>query len=369
MKKDNSIILWRIIFAYMIMIYHFDNKYIISYHFDLMPGWYIGVEFFFIVSGYLLYAKFDVLSEKYHSGLAYLGYRYKKIYPYYLASFILCFIFFFLTRDGTSLLEIIRILSNDFFEVFALQGIGLNDGWSYINNTGWFISILLICDFVIFHCLLKWKYTFENFAAPLIVIICFSFLYSNMQGIGAAVQTTGFYENWGLMRGMADMCLGIFAARLNQAFSRVKSPKALKAAGTLGFLFVIICSLKYGNSTTDFLYTMILTVSVATGFLPSKSRIYEKKWIYSWSGLTMCMYLVHDVFRTSIFPAYLGIPEKLSLKFVYLLLYMAVVTVFAFIFKSVIGWSIKKLGILTEKWFGADKNRSDTAAIYHRKAQ
>ena len=348
MNKNNSITLWRIIFTYLIMIYHFDNKYIISYHFDLMPGWYIGVEFFFIISGYLLYAKFDVLSEKYHSGLAYLGYRYKKIYPYYLAAFILCFIFLFLTMDGASPLEMIKLLSNDFFEVFALQGIGLDDGWNYVNNTGWFISILFICDFLIFHCLIKWKDTFENFVAPLIVIICFSFLYRNMQGIGGAVQTTGFYENWGLMRGMADMCLGIFAARLNQVFGRVKNPKALKVVGTFGFLFVIACSLKYGNSTTDFLFAMILTVSVAIGFLPSKSRLYEKKWIHSWSGLTLYMYLVHDVFRTSIFPAYLGIPEKLSLKFAYLLLYMIVVTVFAFIFKIVIGWSIKKLENLTK---------------------
>lgn len=345
-SKNNSITLWRIIFAYLIMIYHFDNKYAISQHFDLTPGWYIGVEFFFIVSGYLLYEKFDALSEKCHSGLAYLGYRYKKFYPYYLASFLLCFISSFLIRERASVLEMVRFLSNDYFEVFALQGIGLDDGWSYINNTSWFISIMFICDFLIYHCLIKWKDTFINFAAPLIVIICFSFLYRNMRGIGAAVQTTGFYENWALMRGMADMCLGIFAARLNHAFGCVKNKNALKAVGTLGFLFVIGCSLKYGNSTTDFLYTMILSVSVSTGFLPSESRLYGKKWIHGWSSLTMCMYLVHDMFRTSIFPIYLGIPEKLSLKFVYLLLYLAVVTVFSLIFKAVVGWITKKLGSL-----------------------
>ena len=342
-SKNNSITLWRIIFAYLIMIFHFDNKYVISQHFGLTPGWYIGVEFFFIVSGYLLYAKLDTLSAKYRSGLAYLGHRYRKIYPYYLASFILCFIFLFLTREGTSVLEMIRFLSNDFFEVFALHGIGLDDGWSYVNNTSWFISVMFLCDFIIYHCLVKWKDAFVNFAAPLIVIISFSFLYRNMQGIGAAVQTTGFYENWALMRGLADMCLGIFAARLNQSFRRVKNQKALKAAGALGFLFVIGCSMKYGNSTADFLYTMILTVSVAIGFLPSESRLYNGKWIHGWSGLTMCMYLVHDVFRTSIFPAYLGIPEELSLKLAFLLLYLFVVTVFSLVFQFAIGRLIQRL--------------------------
>ena len=68
----------------------------------------------------------------------------------------------------------------------------------------------------------------------------------------------------------------------------------------------------------------------------------------------MCMYLVHDVFRTSIFPAYLGIPEKMSLKFVYLLLYVVVVTAFAFVFKFVVGWSVKKLTSLSKRLLGID---------------
>lgn len=327
--KNNSIVLWRIIFGYLIMIFHFDNKYAISQHFGLALGWYIGVEFFFIVSGYLLYANLDVLAEKYRSGPAYLWYRYRKIYPCYLVSFILCFVFLFLTEKDFSIFNMIKALSNHFFEVFALQGIGLDERWTYINNTGWFISILFICDFLIYHCLVKWRDTFVNFVAPIIIIVSFSFLYRNMHGIGGAVQTTGFYENWALMRGLADMCLGILAVRFNSVLAGVKNRKALKTAGILGFLFVIGCSMKYGNSTSDFLYALILTASVAIGFLPSDSRIYEKKWILSWSGLTLYLYLLHDVFRTSIFPAYLGIPAEIPLRFAYLLLYLIVVTGFS----------------------------------------
>lgn len=349
--KNNSITLWRIVFAYLIMVYHFDNKYLIFQHFGLTSGWYIGVEFFFIVSGYLIYANFEALSEKYHSGLSYLWHRFKKIYPFYLASFCLCFISIYLIREQASFREMLKALFYDFFELFALHGIGLNDGWVYVNNTGWFISILFICDFLIFHCLVKWKDTFVNFVAPIIIIVCFSFLYRNMHGIGAAVQTTGFYENWALMRGLADMCLGICAARLNHVLSCMKHRSLIKVVGALGFLFVIVCSMKYSNSTTDFLYAMILTVSVSIGFLPSEGRLYSKKWIYGWSGLTMCMYLIHDAFRTSIFPVFLGIPEKLSLKLAYLLLYLVVVTFFALGFKYVIEWVTEKLQFLCKMEF------------------
>ena len=55
MEKTNSIKLWRIVFTYMILIYHFDNAFPFSVEMELAAGWYIAVEFFFIVSGYLLY--------------------------------------------------------------------------------------------------------------------------------------------------------------------------------------------------------------------------------------------------------------------------------------------------------------------------
>ncbi len=132
--KNNSITLWRILFTYLIMIYHFDNHYLISQHFNLRIGWYIGVEFFFIVSGYLLYTGMEKLSLTCHSGWDYFVYRYKRIYPYYLGAFIFSFIFYVITNK-IGLKDMIIILTDNFFECFALHGIGLDVGWSHINNT------------------------------------------------------------------------------------------------------------------------------------------------------------------------------------------------------------------------------------------
>lgn len=349
-SKNNSITIWRIIFTYLILIFHFDNKYCITTGFDVEIGWYIGVEFFFIVSGYLLYTGMDKLAQKCHSGWDYFLYRYKRIYPYYLGAFIFSFIFYFLTKDGVGIMDMVRVLSNDFFEVFALHGIGLDDGWTYINNTSWFISIMFISGFIIFHCLLKWKHNFCNFVAPLIIMVSFSYLYRNMHGIGAVVQISGLYNNQALMRGLADMCLGIMAARLNGYIrENCKNTKWIRLGGVLGFVFVILCSLKFGNSTTDFLYVMILTVSVAIAFLPSENKIFSHKFIHKWSAVTMSMYFVHDAFRTFIFPVYLGIPKSLGMKLVYLLLYLLVVTGSAFVFEMVIQWLVKKVNAIVRR--------------------
>jgi len=341
--KNNSILLWRIVFTYIILIFHFDNKYAISGEFGLEIGWYIGVEFFFIVSGYLIYDKMDSLSAKCRNGLEYFIYRYRKIYPYYLGAFIFSFIMYFAVKDSFSVTDMIKVLSNDFFEVFALHGIGLDDGWSYINNTSWFISIMFISGFIVYHCLLKWKDTFVHFVAPLIIVVSFSYLYRNMHGIGAVVQISGLYNHQALMRGLADMCLGIMAAGLNGYFREKEHIKGdsqknmlIRSTGVLGFIFVILCSLKFGNSTTDFLYAMVLTVSVAIAFLPSKHRIFESKLLHAWSGITMSMYFVHDAFRTFIFPRWLGIPESIGMRMVYLLLYLVTVTLAAVLFDKIV---------------------------------
>lgn len=347
-SKNNSIVIWRILFTYLIMTYHFDNKYAISQHFGLAVGWYIGVEFFFIVSGYLLYAKLDVLSQRYRSAPAYVWMRFKRIYPFYLGAFFLSLLCLVVTDANMGAADVLKLLSDDYFEVFALQGIGLDYGWNYVNNTGWFISILLICSFIIYHCLLKWRDTFVNFAVPLIIMISFSFLYRNMKGIGGVVQTTGFYENWALMRGMADMCLGICAARLSERIGRQFRRKGwIRAVGAAGFLFVIGCSLKYGNSTADFLYALILTVSVAIGFLPSESSIYGKKWLQRWSELTLCLYLVHDMFRTFLFPHFFGIPEGVPQKVGYLVLFLFTVTAFAILFRLAVS---RLTGLVGKAW-------------------
>ena len=55
----------------------------------------------------------------------------------------------------------------------------------------------------------------------------------------------------------------------------------------------------------------------------------------------MSMYFVHDAFRTFIFPTYLGIPDRLSEKAVYLLLYLAVVTIFGALFDAFVKWLVQ----------------------------
>lgn len=137
MKEKNAIYFWKIIFTYAICILHFNNIIEIR---PLM-GWYIAVEFFFMVSGYLLFS--SVEQGRHQSAFGYTMKRIKKIYPYYLGAFV-CTFWGYCCFNNLHGKEIVSKLLDSIWEIFLLQGCGLGRGWDYINCTLWYISVLLI---------------------------------------------------------------------------------------------------------------------------------------------------------------------------------------------------------------------------------
>lgn len=347
-KKQNSIILWRIIFTYLIAFYHFDNSYVLTSYLGIRNAWYIAVEFFFIVSGYLLYNNLDGLAVTCKKGISYFAKRYRKIYPFYLGSFLLCFVLYvYVTGE-----RVIDILVTHVFELFCMQGIGLNVGWVYLNDTAWYISVMLIAGFIIYHCLVKWKDTFIHFAAPIIVMISYSYIYRYRCSLDAVLETEGLFLNQALMRGLAGMCLGIFAVELSRWLQKKQlDTLPVRLAGVCGFLFVIVCAVKYGRSEMDFLFAAVLTVSVAIAFLPSKAKLFGYKWLQNWSDLTLCIYLIHYPFSEYVFAGILGVPLEFRDRLLYLGGYLVVITLFADIFKIIVLQSQRLIMVVFTKGY------------------
>lgn len=94
-NKNNSIVAWRIYFAYIIAIFHILNSY--GYGTSL----YLATDFFFIVSGFLL-AK-EAEENKYKSSIQMLISKVKKYYPHYILSMIISYIVFRILKCGPQL--------------------------------------------------------------------------------------------------------------------------------------------------------------------------------------------------------------------------------------------------------------------------
>ena len=296
----------------MIMVYHFDT------HFFVRSiackggvfGWYIAVDFFFIVSGFLLFKK----AEKSKGTLSAVGYtieRIKKIYPPYILAFIVTFIV--IMAVSNTALEYWKAdgIINALLEASLLQGVFICKG-PFVNYTAWYISVLIIAGFFIYLVLSKNKKLFLYALAPINILLGFLYLYKFYGSLDVTIAT----EGWALLtpamiRGLAGMSLGVYAAILSKKLQEFLNDKKafvrvlFKALGIGLLTFVPIASLRYGETSYDFLYLILIFAGVAIAFVPFKKEPKPgfKKFIVYSSSLTLNMYLIHNVFREWIFPS------------------------------------------------------------------
>lgn len=133
-NNNGEIDFFRFIFAVIIMIYHFSHSQ------SVVPGGYIGVEYFFVVSGYLLVP--SIINKKNNEvGFSYnmiscFAHKFIPIYIWYwgaeLINFTIRMIF-----EKWSLKDVMKILFMcipnftltgmllQLMEVYGLQGVGI----------------------------------------------------------------------------------------------------------------------------------------------------------------------------------------------------------------------------------------------------
>lgn len=337
-QGNNMIYIWRIIFTYLIALFHFNEKYRICYDFGYQNGWYIGVEFFFIVSGFLLYRNAVPQKEKYPSTVSYMASRYSQIYPSYILSFLVTFLFGAKGSFG----ERMSLLQESFWEMIGLQSVGLNRGWNDVNIAAWYISALLICSYILFFLLRNYEKVTINLLLPLSIMILYSYFYRYKGNLDIVIEMEGFYLNGALMRGFADMALGVVAARLNQYLeSHAKNLLIWKGSAIVGFLGIIIYSFFNGHTKSDFIMSLMLTVCVAIAFLPN-SKMQIPNFVKKWSKASLGIYLIHMVFQSYIFPTIWGIPQGINERIKIASIYILVIT-FAGILLTLVAAQLKKI--------------------------
>jgi len=326
----------------MIMVYHFDTHFFVWAHLGLEGafGWYIAVEFFFIVSGYLLYR--TVNKGKYGYAYMYTRDRVRKIYPVYLLAFFVTFaVKVYYTQWMHSPIKVFEQLADNFLEAVMLQGIGLNRGGDYVNYTAWYVSVYLIGGYFIFYLLKRNRKLFLELIAPILIVVFYSHLYRFNGNLDATIAITeGFFGNVALFRGIADMCVGVYAAIIGdyivRRFENEPSSKILciiKTTGVLCILLVMAASLKYGLKTYDFMYVVLLAYGVMTAFISWSEKNGNKTYtlVKHFSGLTLNMYLIHNALREWVFPGVFSNTAyyPVSTKYAILLLYIIVTVIFA----------------------------------------
>lgn len=304
MKKKHcgTISFWKFMFCLMIIIYH-GNIFATGNENILFKYGSIGVEFFFIVSGYLLAKKaLNETDESDNIGQDTVNYIMRKIKNFFPYIFI-CWIAGMIVKnvfDTMTLKDNVLAI----FDITFMRMAGFKE--TVINGAVWYISAMLICMLVLYPMIRKFKYNFVYIVSPLIVLLVGGWLNQNYGSLRVPDKWIGFAYK-GLLRAFFELNLGCIIYVLSKKMEKVEFNnfgRFLITTVEVACLLIpfLVSSLINEATKYDYMVLFILSIGVCLAFTEKSygSKIFNNKFIYFLEKISLPMYISHTWIRTII---------------------------------------------------------------------
>lgn len=295
-KKHNGIIsFWKFMFSLMIVVYHITEKVPSSN--PLMRYGRIAVEFFFLVSGYLM-TKTALNKKEDTKFLAqetvqYIWKKIKYFFPYVLMGFLLSF----WVRSSTMKYSIDRIV-NSIWNLLLVHMSGVRT--TIINGMSWYITSMLISMLILYPLIRTYKKNFTHIVAPLIVFFVGGWIAYETGNLKEPVEWLGITYK-GNLRALFEMSLGAVLYEITQKLKEIDFTflgnlllTIIEIAGFVSIFFIV--NVPDASNKYDFIMLLILAISVTLAF--SEKNIFynitNNKFIYYLEKLSLPIYLNHN---------------------------------------------------------------------------
>ena len=203
--RNGLIEILRFLFSIMIVFYHGRN--LGGGNGALFPKMgFIAVEFFFIVSGYLMAQSAAKLQDVPfdHPGketLHFLWSKWKRFLPYYVMAAIGCIAFMIIEEKIRA-----QVLLTGLWDLLFLGSTGVKG--ILVVSASWYLSAMLFAMLILYPLLRKHYETFTHIAAPLLAFLLLGYLSMRFGGINRYGDTP-MLLNGQLLRAIAELSLGI----------------------------------------------------------------------------------------------------------------------------------------------------------------
>lgn len=303
--KNGRVEFLRFIFAIGILFFHIHKRFAVNGNISIgikgiyfFNHGYIGVEFFFLVSGYLLaasaYSKRNVGTQLIGTETA--GMMWKKIknvFPYHLFAMILTVIVnaYFLYDTAKARLA---YAVDSWASLFFVQAFGFDSSWA--NKLTWYLDVWLMVTFIFWYFLRKHYDVFVKIACPLLALFVLGYMSHEYHSLAGIDGWTGhFYKCF--LRGLAEMALGCSAysltRRLNKINLTVQGKRVLAVLELVCYLLVLGYAVtgidpKYSYAT---LFIMLLGLILTFSNVNPCHEIFDKP-VFAWCGkMSLLIYL------------------------------------------------------------------------------
>ncbi|CAI1131472.1 acyltransferase family protein [Serratia quinivorans] len=201
------------IFALTVALSHFfGSQY--GWHDYPFQNAYISVDFFFILSGFVLSHVYgQALSSGLMNDRKFIFYRFARMYPLHIVTMVVVGIIYLLTQRAFPFDE---PFFSGIANIFLLQNMGFVSNWSW-NDPSWSISAeFWVSVFLVPWCIRRVKTNQLLFIA----LMCYTVLYTSFGSLMVAHEMMYGIVTSGFVRCIAGVTLGIAVCRMVQGMGQ-----------------------------------------------------------------------------------------------------------------------------------------------------
>ncbi len=304
-KKNGRVEMLRFLFALAILFFHIHKRFAVNGNISIgikgiyfFNHGYIGVEFFFLVSGYLLaasaYSKRKKPAELIGTETAKMIWKkIKNIFPYHMFAMVLIVIVngYFLEKTAVGRLT---YAVDSWASLFFVQVFGFDSSWA--NKLTWYLDVWLVTTFIFWYFLRKHYDAFVKIVCPLIGLFILGFMAHEYNSIAGIDGWTGhFYKCF--LRGFAEMALGCSAYSLTRALNKIDFTTAGKKILAVAEFLCYALVFAYAVTGIDPKYSFVTLFIMMVGLILTFSEVNPAHEIFDhpvfdWCGkMSLLIYL------------------------------------------------------------------------------
>lgn len=332
-KRNGKIELLRFVFSVIIMVFHAGN--IAGFENRLFKTGAFAVEFFFIISGYLMMASIErsFTSPQQQSlgkeTFLFLKKKVVAIYPEILISWLISIGIYAAAKD-MGIRTTLDLMVKSLGDVLLIKSTGLNLG--SVNGVVWYISSMLLVMAVLYPLIRKHKDMMLHIVLPVGALLAFGYLCQEAGTMRKPDQWLGWFAR-GNPRAFAEIAIGAVCYPISQKLGKLpltKKGKWLCTIAEWGIYLAMLLFMHYGKSSKrDYFYVLILAMAVVITFSGQTvdTNWYNNKFCYWLGKFSLSVYLSHAAWCkliTAFLPAGTSLKKQVAA-------YLAVSVVTAFV--------------------------------------
>lgn len=302
-RKNGKIEVFRLFFALVVVLHHANKSLNLSWFrfhgFTFFNRGYLGVEFFFLLTGYFMGKTIDKQLQQNSQGdlgvetAQFAGKKFKAVWKPHMFSFIILFI------------AVVIIKQYDFGQIWelALQSLPSfffiqKTGFQIVNlnNVEWYISCMLLVVVILYPLCKKYYSMFVHVIGPMITLFGLGYLVRNYGTFSGVSRWNGVMYTC-LIRCAAEISLGIVLYEIVRQVSNQKYSHRSRVVFTIvewiGWILAagIVCS----NIKTKYEVYMLVFTSIALVIVLSNlsygNELWNNKFCYECGTWSLYIYL------------------------------------------------------------------------------